>query len=764
MKTVRSIFLVFRLILFLMTLVILFASLYLNDTAGLSDNGDFKRVISPNRITYGEEGREEFVFTDTFKLSFEGNGSFESIYNSLFTLEQPYATTQHIFIKTSILLNLIYNALTGEDLSIYRIQWLGILYCVFLTLSLCLIFIKVRFRHKWLDIIFFVLIIFMFCDVGYTAYFNSFYGEAIQYTSLIFIFACAVSLIFSKKKRILYCILYYLGVILFLGSKFANIPLGIILALAGLSFILLERSSRLFKAINVIGLILVLVMSSYFFISLPKWMDEHTTYQAVFFGVLKNSPTPEKDLKELGLPTYMIELQNTNYYMQCHKVDIGSPKFREDFFETISKFDVLKFYLKNPLRLWKKLDISIKNSAHIQPVYLSNYNLKHERFKRCEKFNLWSSFRLKLPLDNIYCIVVLFIVALSIIILEFKSAFSERDGNNKKTNYRKIVAGILFFALLIVNGINLLVPVISNGEADIAKHMFGFITGIDLMLLLIIIWFICKLSFIFDKVKNINESGNIGHKKLLLIIISIIFICFSAMLLITTYNNKPKKYESLTDGAYVSFGEYNGRRLLWRVINIDENGILLFADEAVEFKSFDSEPRDGDKNRMKYGSNYWPESSLRKWLNSEFLKDFSDTETGLINDYKNKVLLSVHDKEMAEGGDNDFFWTHVPSLAAFGFDDAYYLYVNDKVFLLDIKQLTNFLSDKGVSISRNYCYWLETIYYANSSMVRVVDKDGYIYMKDANVDNIGVIPALYLKKTVTIVDGAGTREQPFVVR
>jgi len=37
-------------------------------------------------------------------------------------------------------------------------------------------------------------------------------------------------------------------------------------------------------------------------------------------------------------------------------------------------------------------------------------------------------------------------------------------------------------------------------------------------------------------------------------------------------------------------------------------------------------------------------------------------------------------------------------------------------------------------------------------------------MKDANVDNIGVIPALYLKKTVTIVDGAGTREQPFVVR
>ena len=353
--------------------------------------------------------------------------------------------------------------------------------------------------------------------------------------------------------------------------------------------------------------------------------------------------------------------------------------------------------------------------------------------------------------------MILFIAVFLIIILEFRKAFreKERNFNNDKSN-RKIVVGIFCFALLITNGINLLVPVISNGEADIAKHMFGFVTGIDLMLLLIIIWFIYKLSLSLNKIKKINGLANFNLSTMLLL-----FICFSAVLFIITYNNKAKKYESLTYGAYVSFGEYKGRKLLWRAINTDKNGILLFADEAVEFKAFDSEARDGDKNRMKYGSNYWPECSLRKWLNGEFLKDFLDTEIELINNYNNKVLLSVHDKEMAEGGDNDFFWMHVPSLAAFGFDDAYHLYVNDMVFLLDVKQLTKFLLEKGMAISHNYSYWLETIYYANSSMVRVVDRDGYIYMKDANVDNIGVIPALYLKNNAIISHGIGTRDQPF---
>ena len=34
-------------------------------------------------------------------------------------------------------------------------------------------------------------------------------------------------------------------------------------------------------------------------------------------------------------------------------------------------------------------------------------------------------------------------------------------------------------------------------------------------------------------------------------------------------------------------------------------------------------------------------------------------------------------------------------------------------------------------------YWLDTPYYNNDSMLRIVGEDGYIYMKDAIIEDIG---------------------------
>ena len=47
-------------------------------------------------------------------------------------------------------------------------------------------------------------------------------------------------------------------------------------------------------------------------------------------------------------------------------------------------------------------------------------------------------------------------------------------------------------------------------------------------------------------------------------------------------------------------------------------------------------------------------------------------------------------------------------------------------------------------------------------MVRVVDTDGYVYMKDALVDHIAVLPAMYIKPEVSVSDGDGSLEDPFI--
>ena len=79
--------------------------------------------------------------------------------------------------------------------------------------------------------------------------------------------------------------------------------------------------------------------------------------------------------------------------------------------------------------------------------------------------------------------------------------------------------------------------------------------------------------------------------------------------------------EQLNIGDHVLFGSYNNHPILWRVININEDGSrMLFSERVIARKGFD--PRGNapggrfNQARLDQGSNYYPESTLRTWLNS----------------------------------------------------------------------------------------------------------------------------------------------------
>lgn len=75
----------------------------------------------------------------------------------------------------------------------------------------------------------------------------------------------------------------------------------------------------------------------------------------------------------------------------------------------------------------------------------------------------------------------------------------------------------------------------------------------------------------------------------------------------------------LIPGDYVEFGKLYGESILWRVIDLNDNGYLLFSEKIVEVRSFDAatDTVREDLYRQTHGSNYWGTSSLREWLNSE---------------------------------------------------------------------------------------------------------------------------------------------------
>lgn len=185
-------------------------------------------------------------------------------------------------------------------------------------------------------------------------------------------------------------------------------------------------------------------------------------------------------------------------------------------------------------------------------------------------------------------------------------------------------------------------------------------------------------------------------------------------------------------GDYILFGKYNNERILWRVINIDESGSpLLFMENVITIKSYDTRGAAHENpERVKFGSNYWENSNIRQWLNAEnqisqwmqnppsnenvfessnsydkepgFLCDnnFSPEEKKLILKKTNRVLVSKIDTGMKIGGNELLKSVRNLETAYKNYDDAYYMEVSDRVRLISIKELYEYVYKRGYNTYR----------------------------------------------------------------
>jgi len=231
-------------------------------------------------------------------------------------------------------------------------------------------------------------------------------------------------------------------------------------------------------------------------------------------------------------------------------------------------------------------------------------------------------------------------------------------------------------------------------------------------------------------------------KKLLTLLLTIIVISGIASGVIIMANDAEAPPE--TDGAspinnfkigdYFVLGKYYNELILWRCVDMDENGLLMLSDKIISYKPFDvpGEELNGSHSRHTWsnvsGSNYWGDSNMRSWLNSTasegkvvwpcgnppfskpnisifngyadekgFLADgnFTEAERSVIKTVTQKNLLDPEDFDLAIGGSVDA-WEGFKSRGTDGelvepaenrYDEICFENVTDKVFLMDIKQL-----------------------------------------------------------------------------
>lgn len=305
--------------------------------------------------------------------------------------------------------------------------------------------------------------------------------------------------------------------------------------------------------------------------------------------------------------------------------------------------------------------------------------------------------------------------------------------------------------------------------------------------------------------------------------------------------NLSDKEDKIKAGEYIRFGTYNGKPIIWKVINIDADGSpMVLSDKILTLKAYDgaesgaySKTGDGtvfdvhkersvvytdyspeDLIKMR-GNNSWISSNIREWLNSSeklvsysstppvaasvsgginsyndepgFLYNFSDAERSLIKPVTRRVIASTLEKNNVDGGEEIFSFSRANvSQALSNYDNAFYRNVQDKVFLLSVKEVMDYIQDRGWNVKTGltpeaidrdksgwykdlkgqdggyHMWWLDTPYAYTSSDVCIVDPKGEIIYSDyAAMAGIGVRPALYFTSQKVFTSGSGSESDPY---
>ncbi len=669
-----------RIIPILGALAVFFISLsvlYYGDNVGLSDNGDFRRVLLTNNIEYADSADHYYLFKQDYVMELNGaDNIFKAAYEAWQSneAEDIYSSPHFLIIKISKELNVIANALTGRDLTQYNIAYMAVLYIFMLSVAAWVIFTFFADAKIRVQLSVFLLFIFMFCDAGYLLYFNSFYGEPLQYTALMML--VAFGMLIYKRPSVPKAIGFFVSLYFFAGAKLANIPYSLIAATLAI-LIVIMRKDALFKLGVAASALICIISIAGLYSSIPDWMNKDTTYQAVFFGIAKESKDPAADLRELGVDEKYAVLANTHAYMEEdeYPIDVNSEEFERDFYDVVSKTDIAAFYLRHPVRLLNELSKAIENSAYIRPPAAGNS--ASVPMELTDKRSEWSHLRAALRfLYEPWVILAAFICITAYMVFMNIFYIHNHKIESPERKYMICALDILILGLWI----NLALPVLCNGEADLAKHMFLFTNCID------ILFFVCLIGIITAPFKRFAASA-------------------AALAVFTGlfYIRLPK--------ATMEFGRLNGKPIVWRIEErYNDGSMLLVSRDCVGVMPFDESGND------------WEESDLRRWLNSGFLSEFSAAERKRIMRVSNEVPLPYSLRDRAVAGDHSHYWNFTRSSVADLSKTAYHYYPEDSVFLPTLEMM----EDLDVSEP----YWIMCPYTSNDYMQRFMNSDGFILHTD----------------------------------
>ncbi len=450
-----------------MVFLLIAVQLFWPPMIGLASNGDFERLM--------HWGKFEYLTTDDNEKYFNWVNRDFHITQSPWTAWRGFGSSEVIFVKLS--------AIAGDWLirgDRFDLRVIGLIHLLAFVAALWLLMRGWRIALRLSPLYLLPGILLIFCDVGYTAYFNSFYSEP---ASLIFLLAMvgAGLAITPQEHRRLGLLLFFLSAGLFVVAKpqnFALIP-PLLLFCARL-FQLYRKPHQ--RAITV-AFALALVSAPVALNLIAPWYTNNGRYQSTFYGILKDSPDPAADLRDLGLDPKFAVLAGTTIFHANLPVDIKSHEFQEQFYRRINHFEIAKFYLTHPRRFLTKLKVTAQNGYQLR-LNLGNYEKPTGLPARTEshRCSVWSDFKQAYWPKSLWFFAGYCLLLLGLILKGY------RRSSPPERTLREFL--LMLWLMMLAAFVT---PMLGDGESDLMKHLFLFNALFDLSLLLLSALALAKL-------------------------------------------------------------------------------------------------------------------------------------------------------------------------------------------------------------------------------------------------------------------------------
>jgi hypothetical protein len=320
---------------------------------GMADNGDLRKVAGPLCLASAEPERENY-------------------FHPIYLRGSQYCFVTHIPTSEFALAWL---ASTMEqaagDRTRFDIRWLGAIHGLLFLAFYYAVLVLLRPLGGIARFTLSLLGLWIFADIALLSYFNSFYSDVPAALGGLAVALLAANLLAARRVAPAALALFGLAALLFITSKaqhglFGPIP-------AALAFLLAWRATdRRTRTTGILVGAALLAATAWILGSTTASYKAQPLFNLVFYKIARNSPSPARDLAELGLGPADAR------YIGMHSYVRGGPMEGERWVRSFglrcTYGHVLKFYLRHPLRALALLRADLLEQAWQRRVPgLSNF-------------------------------------------------------------------------------------------------------------------------------------------------------------------------------------------------------------------------------------------------------------------------------------------------------------------------------------------------------------------------------------------------------